>query len=905
MDKIRTAPHSKESEMMVLGCMLTSANSLNIGSDALSENDFYFAENKAIFGVLKNLYKQDKPADIHLVCEELKRIEKLQSVGGASYVTGLAQYAGTSAYIEEYAEIVQSKSMLRRMIGAAQEVEKVALHEPEDVHAALDDAQQAFFRISQSANAKAGLPIFDVLSGVQSKSGQPYLKELEERQEKFATLGPEDTGITGIATNFTDLDPMINGLGNSHLLIIAGRPGMGKTALAVNIAEQVCFKEKIPVGIFSLEMTAEQLVHRIVCSQSEVESDKIRTGSLSGLEYQRVVAAVNEMQNHKLIIDDQPGLRITDLRARARRMKEVHGVGLIIVDYLQLISGSNNYRSGENRQMEVSEISRMLKNLARELDIPVIVGAQLSRKVEERQGHRPMISDLRESGCLTGDTLITNAITGQRVTIKELAERQEQTPFPVLAINKDWKIGIHDMSKAFYSGKKEVFLLKTRSGRTIKASANHPFLAIEGWTRLDELSPGDRIALPRQTKPKFSSNPLSDDELILLAHLLGDGCILKHQPYHYTSADPENIAAVRETSRRLFGIEGRLVKQKNWWHFYLPSPYRLTHNRFHPITNWYNKLGIERARSYNKQLPDQLYQCDDDKISLFLRHLWATDGAVNFKKMKGRKPTASLYYGTTSYVLAQDVQNLLLRIGIATKLRKVPQRKGKYRSMYHVYIEGKEDQLRFLTKVRCHGERGRIIPQLIALLGEITSLAHADIIPKQAWDLYIRPEQKRVGVSWREVAKRLEMSYCGSSLFKSSISRERMSKLSVALEESPVLQKLAESDILWDGIVSIEAVGTEDVYDATVPGVHNFLANDIIVHNSLEQDADIVMLLLRREYYDPLDKPGMAELIVAKNRHGAVGNVNLTYRKEIVRFDNYSPMVGPEDEMDEAFAEFS
>lgn len=401
--KVRIAPNSKESEMMVLGCMLTSINGLNIAADSLDDHDFYFTEHKIIFSALKTAYKGDKPADVHLICEELKRQDKLKAVGGAAYITTLAQYAGTSAYIEEYANLVQSKSVLRKMIHAAQVVEKKALEEPADVLSALDEAQQMFFEISQSAHPEAGTLIRDILNGVKSESGNPFLKALEERQELFKQRGDEDPGITGVRTHFIDLDKMLNGFNNSNLMILAARPAMGKTALGVNIAENICFKNGIPVGIFSLEMSAEQLVHRIVCSKAEVESDKIKRGSLSGLEYQRIVVAVHDMQKHTLIIDDQPGLKISDLRARARRMKETYKIGFLVIDYLQLLSGSGNYRTIENRQNEISEISRMLKNLARELDIPILCLAQLSRKVEERQGHRPMMSDLRESGSIEQD----------------------------------------------------------------------------------------------------------------------------------------------------------------------------------------------------------------------------------------------------------------------------------------------------------------------------------------------------------------------------------------------------------------------------------------------------------------------------------------------------------------------
>lgn len=401
--KVKMAPNSKESEMMVLGCMLTSINALNIAADSLDDSDFYYSEHKIIFEVLKTAYKSEKPADVHLVCEELKRMDKLKAVGGVAYVTTLAQYVGTSAYIEEYAAIVKEKAVLRRMISAAQIVEKKALEEPKNVSGALDEAQQMFFQISQAANPAAGKLISQIFSGVKSETNTPFLKELQERQERYLLKGPEDSGITGIPSHFTDLDKMLNGLNNSNLMILAARPAMGKTAFAINVAENVCFKNNMPVGIFSLEMSAEQLVHRIVCSQAEVESDKIKTGSLNGGEFQRVVAAVNEMQNYVMIIDDQPGLKVTDLRARARRMKEIYGIGFLVIDYLQLISGGDS-RGQENRQNEISEISRMLKNLARELNVPILCLSQLSRKVEERQGHRPMMSDLRESGSIEQDS---------------------------------------------------------------------------------------------------------------------------------------------------------------------------------------------------------------------------------------------------------------------------------------------------------------------------------------------------------------------------------------------------------------------------------------------------------------------------------------------------------------------
>ena len=400
----RVPPNSKDSEMMVLGCMLTSINSLNIAADSLEEFDFYYSDHQKIFSSLRAAYRADKPADIHLIAEELKRQNLLEEVGGVSYLTTLAQYAGTSAYIEEYVSLIREKATLRRMIQAAQVIEKRALSEPEDVSVALDEAQAQFFQISQSTQSGYGLTIKELITGAKAQSKMPYLKELQERQQRYQELGPNQPAITGLSTHFIDLDKILNGFGLSNLIILASRPAMGKTALALGICEEICFRSAAPVGIFSLEMSADQLLHRLICSRAEVESEKILTGSLNGSEYQRIVSAAHEMQQQTMIIDDQPGLKITDLRARARRMKETHKIGFLMIDYLQLISGSGNMRSSENRQIEISEISRMLKNLARELNIPVLCLAQLSRKVEERQGHRPMMSDLRESGSIEQDS---------------------------------------------------------------------------------------------------------------------------------------------------------------------------------------------------------------------------------------------------------------------------------------------------------------------------------------------------------------------------------------------------------------------------------------------------------------------------------------------------------------------
>lgn len=783
--KAKVPPNSREAEMMVLGCMLTSINSLNVSAEHLSEGDFYFAEHKIIFRCLQDAYASDKPADVHIIAEELKRQEKLQLVGGVVYLTSLAQYSGTSAYIEEYAEIVKNKSILRQMVETAQIVEKTAYDEPGDVDCALDDAQQLFFRIGQTRNTKAGLLIRDILEG--SRTSITFLKELEARQERFMRLGPSEVGITGIPTGFVELDRMINGLNNSHLVILASRPGMGKTAYALNIAANVSFKCEVPVGIFSLEMTAEQLVHRIVCFQAEVESSRIQTGSLSTAEFHQVVESVHDIEKHTIIIDDQPGLKITDLRARARRMKECHKVGCIIIDYLQLISGSGSAKTIENRQNEISEISRMLKILARELDVPILCLSQLSRKVEERTGHRPLMSDLRESGCLLGDTVIRDAITGQKYSLQQLAQRPTQTPIHVHALNEDGSISVHLLSKAFPSGSKVVYELQTSGGHTISASGNHPFYTRLGWVRLDALKEGDEIALPRRLAVVGSPQALSEAEVVLLGHfLLRDRCLVTAEA---------DLQRLQKAFFDKFGQGPKVIREG--------GAYMV---RAVPEGHGSMALWHASAIAHKEGVLEAIATSPDDQVCLFLRCFWATEGSM------GHAPDGSpeLCCSITGREAAEAMRFLLLRLGIQSSLEHCPASGGAPAQWMRIHIKDPVSQGTFFARVAGFAPAG----------------------------------------SAKEATQ-------------------------------------SSSDTLWEQIYVIRRGEEAPVFDATVDGVHNFVANGFCVHNSIEQDADVVLFLLRREYYDPYDRPGQAELIVAKNRHGGVGSVTLAYRKELAQFANF------------------
>jgi len=764
---------------------------------------------------------------------------------------------------------------LRDLIEASHEIGILGYNETEDTDLLLDQAEKKIFSIAQKSLSQDFILV---------------KATLEDAFERIDKLSKHQGGLRGLPTGFTALDNILAGLQKSDLIILASRPGLGKSALAANIAANITISQKVPVGIFSLEMSKDQVVDRLIASLANVDLWRLRTGRLSGEgddnDFVKIQQAMGILSEAPIYIDDAASSNILQMRAMARRLQADKGLGLIIVDYLQLMEPRN---PNDQIVRQVTEISRSLKGLARELNIPVLALSQLSRAVEMRSPQRPRLADLRESGCLTGDTLIIRADTGERIPIKDLARRENQTPFPVMALEENYKLVPHQMVRVFPSGRKMVFKLKTRSGRKIKASANHPFLRIDGWQRLDELKEGDHIALPRHLSPQKPKNPLSNEELILLAHLLGDGCILPNRPYHYTSADEENIQTVKKVAKKLFNIKGRIVKQENWYHVYLPSPYHLTHRTYHPITNWFTKLGIKAVHSWEKKMPEIVFQCSKTKISLFLKHLWATDGNLSWKYLPGRKPAGNIYYSTSSPALSEQVQSLLLRLAIQSSIREVPQIKKlrKYRTMYHVYVEGSQEQLKFLTKVGISGGRKTIVPEMIKVLNKIKPNTNIDVIPKIAWQTIIEPAKEELGMGWRAVQEGIGTQYCGSTIFKNGIGRERMMRLCSVLEKNPLLYDLATSDIFWDKIVSIKKLGVEDVYDATVLGDHNFVANDILVHNSLEQDADVVLFIFREDRYRPeTPRKNIADIIIAKHRNGPVGSIELYFDERIVSFRN-------------------
>ncbi len=596
-------PQNIEAECGVLGSIIIDPEAIVQVSDFLHSDDFYRDAHRTIYDVILQLFEEREPADFITICDELERRNKLEEVGGASYITSLINQVPTSGNVEYYGRIVERTAILRRLIHAAGQIAAIA-YESNDAEAALEKAEQLIFAISQRHARSDFAHISEILAD--------YMSKLEQLHERRGT-------IVGVPSGFTDLDRLTGGLQKSDLIVLAARPGLGKTSLALSLAHNAAVKFRRSVAIFSLEMSKEQLAQRLLSMDAAIDQQRLRTGWIEDDEWERIVVAQNTLDEASIWIDDTASIATTELRSKARRLQAQEGIDLIIIDYLQLMQATIGGKRNENRVQEISEISRSLKALARELNVPVLALAQLSRAVETRQSKVPQLSDLRESGCLAGDTFVYLPDSG---TYKPIEQLVGQSGFRVLALNTEtWQLEPREVSNAFATGCKPVFKLTTRLGRSIRATANHQFLTIQGW------------------------------------HL---------------------------TSR-----------------------------------------------------------------------------------------------------------------------------------------------------------------QMQAALGN---------------------------------------AYCGTGLYKQNLSRERATRLAFVVQ-SEELTRLAQSDIYWDEIISIEPDGETEIYDLTVEGLHNFVASDIVVHNSIEQDSDIVMFIYRDDVYNQdSEKKNIADIIVAKHRNGPLGGISLYFQASQTRF---------------------
>ncbi|WP_310399887.1 replicative DNA helicase [Nocardia kruczakiae] len=857
----RQPPHDMAAEQSVLGGMLLSKDAIADVVEVIRPGDFYRPAHQAVYDAILDLYGRGEPADPVTVAATLDRRGELKRIGGPPYLVTLTQTVPTAANASYYAEIVAEKAILRRLVEAGTRIVQFgyAGSEGQDVAEVVDRAQAEIYEVTERRSTEDFLPLEELL--------QPTMDEIDS----IASRG----GISlGVPTGFTELDEVTNGLHPGQMIIVAARPGVGKSTLGMDFMRSCSIKHGLASVIFSLEMSKTEIVMRLLSAEAKIKLGDMRAGRMSDDDWTKLARRMSEISEAPLFVDDSPNLTMMEIRAKARRLKQRHDLRLVVVDYLQLMTSGKKV---ESRQQEVSEFSRSLKLLAKELEVPVVAISQLNRGPEQRTDKRPMVSDLRESGCMPASTRILRADTGGETTLGELLASDEQ-PL-VWSLDERMRMVPRPMVKVFPSGRKEVFRLRLASGREVSATGNHPFLTVDGWIPLEKLSIGDRLATPRIVPEPLHTERLADAEVVLLAHMIGDGSCVRRQPIRYASVDEENLAAVT-TAAQHFGVtavrdEYAAAKVTT---LRLPAPYRLARGKRNPIAAWLDELGIFGLRSYEKFVPERVFALPNDQIALFLRHLWATDGSVRWD---ARGKQARVYYASTSRRLVDDVVQLLLRLGVHGRVKRV--RKSGYRDCWHLTVDGSENQTVFLRDIGVHGGRGVAAKAALLELEPIVRNTNVDTVPKEIWS-QVRTLLATKNMTHREFSAAMGSRFCGSTMWKHSPSRSRLARVAEVLEDVDI-EMFATNDVFWDRVVEITSLGEQDVYDGTVPGTHNFVAQGISAHNSLEQDADMVILLHRPDAFERDDpRGGEADLILGKHRNGPTATITVAHQLHLSRF---------------------
>jgi replicative DNA helicase len=470
----RVPPHSVEAEDSLLGAMLLSRDAITEALEVVDESDFFQPSLRHIFVSVLQLYAAGEPTDVVSVADLLRRNGLLEQVGGVERLLSLQASTPAITSASRYAQIVRDYALLRRLIAAATQIAEQAYAPPADVQELIDFAEAKILEVSRGNRADSATLLRDVLWDA-----------LEELEQLFAEGGAQ-TKVT--STGFRDLDEKLSGLHRSNLVIVGARPGMGKTSFALSMASKVANSLAQPVLIFSLEMSRIEIGQRLLAAEAKVDSVKIRTGRLTEKEWDRISHAAGRLADRRIYIDDDPNITVLDVRARARRLRAQEGLGLVVVDYLQLMSSRRNV---ESRQVEVSEISRGLKLLARELDVPVVALSQLSRNLETRHDKRPQLADLRESGCLAWETRIMLA-DGSEVPIGLLWSKGH-TGLEVLGVDDRGEVVRAKARRAVATGVRDLVCIDFADGTRLRATASHPLRTKEGFAPAGALPPGTEV----------------------------------------------------------------------------------------------------------------------------------------------------------------------------------------------------------------------------------------------------------------------------------------------------------------------------------------------------------------------------------------------------------------------------
>lgn len=878
----RIPPHNLEAEGSVLGSMMLSPDAIADVQGKLMAEDFYRTANGQLFDAMIGLYAKGSPVDIITVVEELKRRGQLEAMGGHLAIHEMVQNVATPASAAHYGRIVSELALMRRLVRAAGEIMEMGYASAEPPETIADAAEEMIYKVARHHEDDQIAPMSAMINNA--------IDELEKSQSR-------DSAFVGIPTGFTDLDKLTAGLQGGNLIVIAARPGVGKSSFVTNLARNVAIEARETVAMFSLEMSRWEIGMRLLCGEARVPWERIRGGKPTADDWTRIVAAAEVLDDAPFHVVDAGNVSIASIRSTARRLSHRHGLGLIIVDYLQLMSSHGRV---ESRQQEIAEISRGLKLLAKEMDIPVIAVSQLNRDPERRQDKRPQLSDLRE--CVTGETLVLLA-DGRRVPIVDLVDTEPE----VLAVSREGRLVVAKADKVWPVGARPVFLIRTASGRSLRVTAEHRLLTDAGWSRVHDLALGDRLAIARKVPEPAAATAWPDERVVLLGHLIGGQvAVAQGAPLEYRTRHEANAGAVTVTAERAFGLTPA-------W----------TPDRVHTLRCGTGADGLARwmhalRPQGGSRVPEEVFALPDRQVAMFVRHVWAAGGVILTDRDRSDRPgerlgQISLTSSQLGYV--QDLAACLLRLGIHAQVSASRGAIGEQR--FEVRLTDRAEQARFLERVGAFGGQVPGAEELAAMLAQ--SDRSRDKLEEAASFTLIEDEDVGLGGSGRMVASLGSGSGSGSGFGSAGREGDRhalpwhpskagrptsrqtssgdatQGDVELLVKEEVIPAGFtAAHDLRWDPIEAITIDGDDEVFDLTVPGPASWLADGLVNHNSgaIEQDADIVMFIHREDSEDPTVK-GTADLLLSKHRNGPTGVVKLTFLPSLTQFRNYAPPQAP------------
>jgi replicative DNA helicase len=829
-------PENPEAEASLLGAVLIDpAVYEDVVRGRIAPASLSREQHRLILGAIERVAERGEAVGFQTVQAELAARSELDEVGGAQFLVGLMQNVPTVAHAESYAAIVERTALLRRLIQAANEIAHLALTR-EDAESAVTDAQELLFAVSESSLHRDVVPL-----------------EIALRRFADQITARGDDQRQGVPTGFEHLDAKTGGFQPSDLIIVGGRPGLGKTSLALNVVWHAAVTARKTCAVFSLEMTELQVVQRLISMTAEIDGNRMRRGRLSEREFEAINSASNQLQRAPIFIEESSRLTVTDILAKSRRLQADRGLDMVVVDYLQLIEGASN---DEGRVQEIAVITRALKSIARELEVPVVALSQLSRQIETR-GTEPMLSDLRE--CVAGETRVIDADTGRWVEVRSLLPGMR-----IIAMTPDQKLGMHELADIWSTGVKSVYRLRTQTGREIRATANHPFLTGNGWRALDTLKSGDVIATARRVPMHGSEKPERADRCRLLGYIAGDGTYQRHRAVGFISSDDEGFWDVLGIVEREWpDVHPRFKKIGT--HYREADFVRLYANGYgrpygNPMREWLREIGVFAQEDSTKRVAEWVFEAGSIGAASFLAGYLATDGCV--KQQDGRW---SVHFDSVSRQLLVDVKDLLLRLGLMSSIGRGLWNTKSTMPIYRLMLTQASSNLRqFADVVAVRGRKRLLLDTMVGMLPVNETNPGVLALPRE-----LSAHLHSLQVGWKDQHKMLR----------------RITALQYADKTGDeVLRQFADSDVIWERIVSIEPDGTAEVYDLRVPTAGSFVANGIVVHNSgaIEADADLVLFLWQKDRKDRDEN--VVRLKLAKHRNGPTGDFDLHFQSELTRF---------------------